>query len=488
MKKLFLLTTMMTVALLGHSQPQQSARSGGPQAAVRKFQILVKNETDPSVVLNSNSTLRSLALKANRSADRGLFGDLLMTSYGSAFVQKTVNASSNLVSISLSYVAQAFKSERNDWYKAARQQCTYSKVLSSETTINDFYALPSTRGAMDPENLKFEGFGCKNYIELKNSPGQGRDVFYVYCKMRRDSVGLQHIVNHSKFMVELDTLLFNPRYCNLPNDSSGDGTGRFDFEKRKDLRLTLRAKIYSSWINQAVMVTNDQLLGEFTISAQIDPRHLNSDSLFIYDRNNPDFQRLVSVDGDCFIVPRSFTGTTDAQNYQPAWGTGQYRVEMEVVETCSINDAYYQIRESGNGREVAEYDGRPGRTKWDKKKWKTEWTAMKQRRRNASFWQNALQAVTTAYVGSNWLTTITDPFSTALYSYETTKLNELVDDLKEQWGATSAAGAAKAGATQARSQQQGGGQQPSGGQQPGGGQQQGGGQQPNGSRQQGGGR
>ena len=106
------------------------------------------------------------------------------------------------------------------------------------------------------------------------------------------------------------------------------------------MNLQLKVRFFSSWMNQATMITNDQLLGEFTVNVEVDKNKLNSEGLFVYDKNDPDFERLVSVDGDSYIVPRSYTGTTDGITFKPSWGTGQYRVEMEVSERCSIVDSY----------------------------------------------------------------------------------------------------------------------------------------------------
>lgn len=284
---------------------------------------------------------------------------------------------------------------------------------------------------MDPENLKFEGFGCKNYIEVLGTD-EGVGVFYVFCKMRRDSIGLRHIVNHSKFLVDIDSLIINPKYCNLPNDSSGSADSRFSFEKRDNLRLELKVRFYSSWMNQATMIADNQKLGEFIIHIEVDKNKLNSKGLFVYDKNDPDFQKLVSIDGDSYIVPRSFTGTTNGISYQPTWGTGQYRVEMEVSECCSIVDSYYQIREAGNGEAVAFADATQGKKKWDKAKWKVEWKAMKIRRKEASFLSNAWNGIVSAYKGTGWVATFTDPGTTALYAWETQKLSDWIDDMHEK--------------------------------------------------------
>lgn len=438
MKKLLAMFTLLLVAGTMAAQPSKAVagNSQGSQQkrqAQRKFQILVENQHKAKTIIETNNRLAAMQEAARNDAQRGLLGDLLWTGFTSAFKQKTVNASSNLVSMGLNFVQEAVKSDREKWYSKAQQQCYYSQPLSAESKIDDFYALPSTKGAMDPENLKFEGFGCKNYIEVMDGSGEGVGVFYIFCKMRRDSIGLSHIINHSKFMVEIDSLVINPKYCNLPNDSTGNADSRFNFEKRNNLRLNLKVRLYSSWMNQATMITNDQQLGEFSISVNVDKTKLNADGAFIYDKNDPDFDRLISVEGDSYIVPRSFTGTSDGSNYLPTWGTGQYRVEMEVSESCHIVDEYYMIRESGNGQAVAFADATPGKKKWDKAKWKTEWKAMNVRRKGDSLLKNAWKCVVSAYKGSGWMATLTDPATTALYSYETEKLDDWIDDLHEKW-------------------------------------------------------
>lgn len=417
---------LMVLAIAGSitaSAPNKGAQNGQEKVdAVRRYQILVTNENSVKNINNFNEQVRSLQNISAAEAKRGLGLDIL-NSVTSAFTQKTVSASQGVVGMGISYLANAIKGDREKWYKTAEQHCTYSHTLSAESSIDDFYALPSTKGAMDPENLKFNGFGCKSFIELKDKPGEGIDVFYVYCKMRRDpDVGIKHIVNHSKFMVELDTLYFNPRFCNLPNDSTGSVESRFDFEKRKDLTFQIKVRIYSSWMNQATMILQDQQLGEFTITARIDKSKLNSDGIYVYDKNDPDFKKLVSVEGDCFIVPRSFTGTTDATNYRAAWGTGQYRVDMEVNETCKIIDDYYC--------KPGDKSTDPDKRKWDKNKWKPEWKEMKAHRKNIEEQKNAWDCIVDAYRGTGWVATLTEPMTTVIYKYESNKLGEMFNSLQ----------------------------------------------------------
>lgn len=420
MKRLFtmLLMTLVVAGSISAGTPSKEANNGQKKRnAVRKYQILVTNESSLKNINDFNGQVRS---QQNTESKRGLGLDLL-NSVTSAFTHKTVDASKGVVGMGINYLANVIKGDREKWHTTAEQQCKYTHVLSAESTIDDFYALPSIQGSMDPENMRFNGFGCKSFIELQDEPGKGIDVFYIYCKMKRDSEGLKHIINHSKFLVELDTLIYNPRYCNLPNDSTGSVESRFDFEKRKDLTFQLKVRIFSSWINQATMIQKDQQLGEFTITARIDKSKLNANGLFVLDKNDPDYKKLVSIEGDCFIVPRSFTGTTDANNYQPAWGTGQYRIEMELSETCKIIDDYYYKKGVKNDN--------PDDPKWDKAKWVPEWKDMKARRKDRESHKSAWDCIVEAYRGNGWIATLTEPMTTVLYDFETAKLNEMFNSI-----------------------------------------------------------
>lgn len=408
---------------------EQGETSQKPIQAQRKFRILVGNEKNPQKVIKTNGDLERLQNSSRTSAERGLLTDFLWEGYATAFKQKTVNATSNLVGLGVNLINESIKSKRKKWYQQAQAECFYQKRLTTDTQINDFYALPSTKGAMDPANIRFEGFGCKNYIEVMGDSKKGIGVFYIFCKMRRDSVGLRHIVNHSKFLVELDSLVFNPTFCNLPNDSSGATHVRFCFDSRDTLLFELKASLFSSWINQATMIVRDQKLGEFTIRAKIDKQKLNEEGIFIFDRNDPDFERLVTVKGDCFIVPRSYTGTIDGINYQPTWGTGQYRIEMTVSEQCRIVDDYYLIQDTEHEKDVALHHNNTKR-KWDKRKWEPEWEAMKARRKEKPVLTNAWECIVSAYKGNGWMATFTDPATTALYTWELKKLDEWIGESK----------------------------------------------------------
>lgn len=456
MKALFTLL----VAIVSMNIMAQTVAPGKRSARMsRKYQIIVELDK-PNVVNSHNKELKratdnsqALAKMANTAnpTEKSEFLNAVAKGFGTALVQKTQNASSNLSSVLISYGVEAMKSKKQRWYSLAQAHCTLNRKLKSDIAIQDFYSAPSSLGAMDPQNIQFKGFGCHHYLEEQGSPMLGEEVFYIFCSMRRDSVGISSIVNHSKFLVEVDSIYFNPKHCGLPNDSL-DSLTPFDFSKRSDLTLNINARIYSSWINEAIMVTNDQKLGEFSITARIDPSLLNSDSVFIYRKNDPRMAKSVTITGDSYIVPRSFTGTANGTTYSSTWGTGQYRIEMDINESCSIVNEYYykekyrneqvNVPQYGNGQNIA-FANIPELKKFDKAKWEVEWTPIKSRQRKAPLWSSAWKGIVTAYRGTSWIQTFSDPLVSVLINYEGQKLN----DLFELSAASGSGSAAKASAS-----------------------------------------
>ncbi|MCC8176086.1 MAG: hypothetical protein LIO91_06610 [Bacteroidales bacterium] len=424
------IATVPTMAQGPSGQPAGAMGSKDGQQPVsyeRKFDILLQNETNVDSIVENNRRIKNLeeSNRALQAKDRaGLLGSSLQTAYGSALLTSTVNSTSNLLSYAVSALINATKSKQNEWYQAALQQCRFERNLKSETKTDDFYALPSQNGPMDPQDMKFKGFGLRYYLEEKGNPEHGQPIFKMFCRVKTDEEGIRSIVDHGKFLVELEELSFTPKYCGLPYDSCSRALKVFDFDKRKDLTFTITAKIYSSWFNEVATYTDDQLLGQFTVTTKIEKDMLNpADSTFTYDPTNPKHQQWVTLTGDCFMVPRSYTGTLDAKNPSPTWGTGQYRVEMNLVASCAINDSYYTVKELGNAKTQAQ-SALPGKTRWDKSKWQTEWHEMKAARKGQNFFQGAWESIVKAYKGDSWIETFTDPFVTGVTAAESQRLSE----------------------------------------------------------------
>ena len=57
---------------------------------------------------------------------------------------------------------------------------------------------------------------------------------------------------------------------------------------------------------------------------------------------------------------------------------------------------------------------------------------MNARRKDTPFLKNVWNCIVSSYKGSSWIATLTDPATTALYSWETQKLDEWLDDMHEK--------------------------------------------------------
>lgn len=456
-RSLLLIAVIVLFQLLAWAQiPSGGGAEGGKSMKGQREYSIIVNQTNDTLKLNSK--LRGV------SQNRGLLTDLV-SGYMSMGTSTLLSASSGLLNMGVSLIKEASRDKRPDWEKAVREESVFVKYLPMQMQVLDFYGEPSQNGALDPMNMKFNGFGCRQVINVKDENGKDeeKEVFYMTCSLRADTVGVARMLNHSKFEVVIDELRFNPYLCNLPNDSVNPNPATrvpFSFDRRKNLMFNVDAVLTSSWINEAIQVFNDVELGRFHIQAAIRPEQLDEDGVFRYDRNkDEDNAKQVSVSGESFIVPRSYIGTSDMQTAGDSWGTGQYKVNMIISESCQINEDFYKSMDKG-------------KKKWDKNVWGEEWRIMKKRVPRANMWTQIKNSVFPQFSGETWISTITEPFVTTLVKHEgmlmnagVTKLLPGVASPSQASAGMSTQGGAKGGqATQGAGQGNQGGAQTQGGQ------------------------
>lgn len=265
-----------------------------------------------------------------RDASRGYLDDLFNASkesakgiasgYVSSFIDLGVNAIGSLITRNARL--------KNEWEETIRGENVYQTQISTVSEVNDFYKNTSFDGAMDPKGMRFDGIGCLR--KEKNDT-----VFYISCHIDRSKIN--RIINHSKFELVLDTLIISPTHSNLPNSMLDIP---FSFEERKNFNLSMNIKLTSSWMNEIVQLQKNQELGEFSINIPVDPSLLDKKGFLKYVRNEND-KSAYKVVGESFIVPRSYMGFRDENdNYKNSWGTGEYKLSIELKETCDITEQY----------------------------------------------------------------------------------------------------------------------------------------------------
>ena len=358
-----------------------------------------------------NNKIYNFSEQHNNVNKRGAFMATLLAANRSAIVTKIASTAEDILGVTISHLSEDIRSPRKKWEEVVNSECRFSKSLGMIEDIKDFYAAPSTRSALDVANIMFDGFSCKQDIKV------GKDtinVFYISCKL--DTSKIDRMISHSKFEVIVDSVRFNPYLCDIPNDSLIDVSKRiaFDFRKREDLRFKMHAIVTSSWMNEAVMIFANQKLGEFDIEIQIDSSTVinNPEHVYTYKAGKDSTRSAqVNVTGESFIVPRSFCGN-DEEGHS-LWGTGQYKIDMLISESCKINQSFYQEKAQGKS------DGRP---KWNNN-WKPEWKLISSRPKNKSIWREFGMVITSRWTGRGWLTEITSPTTSCLIRQGSTYLN-----------------------------------------------------------------
>lgn len=262
--------------------------------------------------------------------DRGYLGDLFNASkeslkgIASGYVTSFIDLGVNVIGSLLTRNARL----KEEWEETVKAENIYKTKISTVSEINDFYKEASFEGAMDPKGMRFDGIGC---LRLEDND----TVFYLSCHIDRSKI--DRIVKHSKFELVLDTLIVSPTHSNLPNTYLDLP---YSFAERDNFTLSMNIKLISSWMNEIVQLQKNQELGAFVLNVPVDPEELDEKGFLRYVRNR-DEEPVYKIVGESFIVPRSYMGYRDKDdNYKNIWGTGEYKLEIELKETCDVTEQY----------------------------------------------------------------------------------------------------------------------------------------------------
>jgi hypothetical protein len=277
-----------------------------------RVDVLIRNEYKK---LEGERGYLSGLLNASLNAGKEMAGG-----YVASFIDMGVNVVASLITQSAN--------NKIKWEETVKAENAYQEILTTVEPINNFYSTPSFDGPMDPAGMNFNGIGCLRTIE-------GDTVFYLSCHI--DPSKINRIVNHSKFELLLDTLIIDPYHCNLPNSNFDT---EFSFDRRQDLQITVEIRLISSWINELTQLQKNQELGAFAISVPVNQNELDNSGKLRYVRTSNSPVKY-GVSGESFIVPRSYMGFRDEENnYKNSWGTGDYKIELSLKETCNITGSY----------------------------------------------------------------------------------------------------------------------------------------------------
>lgn len=432
------------------------------QVNLESDSLIVQKTYKVDVFENANSPL-AVTRPAN-SNTKGFFKDLwtvTRSSYINTTTGLAVDASKDLVTATIGFLRETMRSKKNDWRKQVIADNKYSENLFMDEQVKDFYGSNSHKGAMDPDSIIFDGFGCRQYMTISEKIGDtviSNDVpiIDIKCSLRKDSIGMARMRHHGMFEVVVDYVKINPYLCNLPNDSMEYDEAqrqlmKFDFSRRKNFQVSLTSQIHSSWVNEAIILNTNQILGSFKIDISIpDSSYLEKDDeligYFVYERpessdrqmtaeeleRNKRNQKLIRLSGESFLVPRTFIGYSE--DGHGIWGTGQYAVNMTIKESCDINMEYYVERIPKRKELIGNYAAirrlKPGEYKerWNYN-WKREWRQMKHRHPQKNAYAKVWDNVKMKFAGDRWINILVEAPVQFSLEYESAWIKENLEKL-----------------------------------------------------------
>ena len=292
--------------------------------------VMAQTEEYQTFIYTSDDLAQEIQQQSSERGSRGYLADLFNASkesvkgIGAGYITSFIDLGVNAIGALFTRNSRM----KQQWEEIVKAENVYQTQISTVSEINDFYKETSFDGAMDPKGMRFDGIGCLRKVDNDT-------IFYISCHIDRSKIN--RIINHSKFELVLDTLIVSPTHSNLPNTYLDIP---YSFEERQNFTLSMNIKLTSSWMNEIVQLQKNQELGEFSINIPVDEKVLDSKGFLHYVREK-DVQPVYKVIGESFIVPRSYMGYRDADdNFKNSWGTGEYKLSIELKETCDVTQKY----------------------------------------------------------------------------------------------------------------------------------------------------
>ncbi len=343
--KLLLIASVLMLSFpLMEAQPNQPQQSmGKPDGEIMSGLDMSSMET--SFMLNVNPMNGEKKEKLNRVASNYRSRNRsILTDLGNSMLAGGVAAVVNVIGTEIINLTQIRSKQKKAWEEMRQKECAFVDSLQSVKGQSDFYGRQSNYGPLDPSDMNFDG------ITLRANRG-GQEVLKMVCHI--DTTRFDHLFLHSKFYLVLDTVVFHPYRSFLPNlkanhieqpranEASQDEIdywntiSQFSFDEHGTPTVNIKMDVYSSWINEMVQVYQDVKLGTFSVNIPVNEKELK-DSVYVYSREKAmaEHRPTINIDGDCFIVPRSYMPVA-ANN--PSWGTGEYKMKVVLSEKCRYN-------------------------------------------------------------------------------------------------------------------------------------------------------
>lgn len=344
-KRIYTTCLFISLCCLSNAQTTQRSPFGNNSPNEDIMAGLDMGRMETSLVLNVNPMNREKKEKLNRvasdyrSRNRSILSDL-----GKSMLTGGIAAVVNIIGTEIINLTQIRSKQKRAWQNMRLRECTFVDSLQSVKGQSDFYGALSSYGPLDPSDMNFDGITFR-------ANRDGKEVLKLVCHI--DTTRFDHLFLHSKFYMVVDTIVFHPYRSFLPNLQANhilpptdseisqdeidfwETISQFSFSEHKNPTINIKMDLYSSWINELVQVFQDVKLGTFTVNIPINENELK-DSVYVYSRERAiaEHRPTINMDGDCFVVPRSYMPV--AVN-SPSWGTGEYKMKVVISEKCRYN-------------------------------------------------------------------------------------------------------------------------------------------------------
>ena len=200
---LILILSVVSVKVQAQTQDASSIQSSNDVEVIPMNSLRLDiNAMSPEQTEKINSFISSN--RGNRS---------FMLTMGTALLGTLVYNFADITVNEIMKIADIQDNHKREWRDMIWNECFYEDSLSYINSLSDFYSEGSYFGALDPDNLQFNGFT----VESKK---EGQDVLKFYSHVDTSEEGLREIYSHSKFRLVLDSMYFYPYRCHLPNMSA----------------------------------------------------------------------------------------------------------------------------------------------------------------------------------------------------------------------------------------------------------------------------
>ncbi len=377
MKKKLLVVLLMLSISPAVALAQKPAGPAG-QPMMNEMPIVMEQD-ELTISINPMSMSRKNKVNQVAAAFRNNNRSVL-TDLGRSVLSGGATALVTVVAEELINLTKVRSEQKKKWEAMRNRECLFVDSLESVRGQRDFYNQPSKYGPLDPTDMNFDGV---TFSATRNR----QEVLRMVCRI--DTTRLSEMFLHSKFFLVLDTLVFYPYRSYLPNlpaNRIGMAPGkkggkkskkqleqeaylqtisRFSYEENGVPQLSISMDLSSSWINEQVQVYKDVKLGSFSLNVPIPKEQLQADSVYVYSRERAlaQGQTPIQVDGECFVVPRSYMPVSA---HDPSWGTGEFKMKITLAQRARYNpdgeraknwhDDYKQlVRMQNNGKAENDY-------------------------------------------------------------------------------------------------------------------------------------